>query len=125
MKVNGKVRKISPHAVAAYTVREGEGALVIVLRPAKGDLAKQYVLRYYDLDSGRRRVLGTVPMNAAKVEETGTKGEAWAFTMSGVDATTSQPTIVVGDLKPTFCRTGTRWELRSRFSGGHGKLALA
>jgi hypothetical protein len=97
IKVNGKVRKVSPHAVAAYTVRGGEGALVIVLQPAKCELAKQYVLRYYDLDSGRRRVLGTLPMNAAKVEETGTKGEAWAFAMSGVDAATSQPVIVVGD----------------------------
>jgi hypothetical protein len=97
MKVNGKVRKISPHAVAAYTVREGEGALVIVLQRAKGDLAKQYVLRYYDLDSGRRRVLGAIPMDSAKVEETRTKGEAWAFALGGVDGATSQPIIVVGD----------------------------
>jgi len=97
MIVNGKVRKISPHAVAAYTVREGEGALVIVLQPAKGELARQYVLRYYDLDSGRRRVLGTVPMNAAQVEESANKGEGWAFAMSGVDAATSQPVIVAGD----------------------------
>jgi hypothetical protein len=97
MQVDGKVRKISPHAVAAYTVRGGEGALVIGLQPAKGDLAKQYVLRYYDLDSGRRRVLGAIPMNAAKVEETGAMGEAWAFALSGFDTATSQPVIVVGN----------------------------
>ncbi len=54
----GKTRKITPHAVAAWRVRGEDGALVLVLQPSKGNRAKQYVLRYYDLDSGRRRVLG-------------------------------------------------------------------
>ena len=31
MTVNGKVRKIAPHAVAAWMVRDGEGALVLVV----------------------------------------------------------------------------------------------
>jgi LssY C-terminus len=97
MTVNGKVRKISPQAVEAFTVRGGEGALVIVLEPAKGGLPKRYVLRYYDLDSGRRRMLGTLPMSAAKLNETEARGEAWAFALSGTDLQTSQPTVVVGD----------------------------
>jgi opacity protein-like surface antigen len=97
MTVKGKVRKISPHAVAAFNVRGGEGALVLVLVPAKGEVAKQYVLRYYDLDTGRRRVLGPVPMNKVTLTETDAKGETWAFALSGTDLKTSQPLIMVGD----------------------------
>ncbi len=97
MVVNGKVRKISPHAVGAFVVRGGDGALVIGLQPAKGAVPKQYVLRYYDLDSGRRRVLGVVPMSSATLKETEAVGGAWAFALSGTDLKTSQPAIVVGD----------------------------
>ncbi len=97
MTVNGKVRKISPHAVEAFTARGGAAALVIVLQPAKGELPKQYVLHYYDLDSGRRRVLGPLPMSAAQLKETEAKGGAWAFALSGTDLTTTKPVIVVGD----------------------------
>jgi hypothetical protein len=97
MAVNGKVRKISPNAVDAFTARGGDAALVIVLQPAKGGLPKQYVLHYYDLDSGRRRVLGTLPMRAAQLQETEAKGGAWAFALSGTDLTTSRPVVVVGD----------------------------
>jgi hypothetical protein len=101
MVVNGKVRKISPHAVEAFTVRGGEGALVIGLQAAKGATPKQYMLRYYDLDSGRRRDLGALPMSSARVQETNAKGEAWAFALSGTDLKTSQPVIVVGDDRAT------------------------
>jgi hypothetical protein len=97
MTVNGKVRKISPHAVDAFTARGSDAALVIVLQPAKGGLSKQYVLHYYDLDSGRRRVLGTLPMSAAQLQETEAKGGAWAFALSGTDLTTSKPMVMVGD----------------------------
>src|ERR1700748_1793578 len=58
MIVKGKAHKITANAVQAWPVREGQGALILVL-PHKGSAARQYVLRYYDLDSGRRRVLGT------------------------------------------------------------------
>ena len=60
-------------------------------------MPKQYVLRYYDLDSGRRRVLGIVPMSSATLKETEAVGGAWAFALSGTDLKTSQPAIVVGD----------------------------
>src|ERR1700761_4137330 len=81
MTVKGKVRKISPHAVAAFRVRGGQGALIIGLEPAKGKIAKSYVLHYYDLDSGRRRLLGTVPFNAATLAETDLTGDSWAFAL--------------------------------------------
>src|SRR5438445_3542872 len=41
-----KVRKIAPHALAAWRVRGDVGALVVTLKPAKGQLPKQYVLHY-------------------------------------------------------------------------------
>lgn len=97
MIVKGKVRKIAPHAVAAWTVKGGEGALLIVLQSAKGIVAKQYQLRYYDLDSGRRRFLGTVPIDAATLTETQDRSERWAFALAGTDLKTSEHVIVVGD----------------------------
>ena len=97
MLVEGKVRKISPHAVAAFTVRGGAGALVIVLQPAKAAASKQYALRYFDLESGRRRDLGTMPIKAATLNETDAKGSRWAFSLSGTDLKSAQPLIVIGD----------------------------
>jgi opacity protein-like surface antigen len=78
-------------------VRGGDGALVIVLQPAKGKVEKQYILRYYDLDSGRRRVLGRVPMSAGSLGETKATEDWWAFSLSGTEATTGKPFVVVGD----------------------------
>jgi hypothetical protein len=92
-----KPRKIAPHAVAAWRVRGGDGALVVVLQPAKGAVPKQYILRYYDLDSGRRRVLGRVPMSAGSLVETSSVDERWAFALSGTDGTTGPPFVVIGD----------------------------
>ena len=97
MIVKGKVQKVAPHAVAAWTVRAGEAALIIVLQPAKGDTPKQYQLRYYDLASGRRRYLGNVPFTVATVNETADKGERWAFALTGNDLKTAAPVTVVGD----------------------------
>src|SRR6202012_985791 len=98
MTVKGKVRKISPHAVAAFRVRGGQGALIIGLEPAKGKIAKSYVLHYYDLDSGSRRLLGTFPFNAATLAETDLTGDSWAFAISGT-AVTVKPVIIAGDEK--------------------------
>ena len=97
MIVDGKPRKIAPHAVAAFTVRGGQGALIIVLQPEKGKVPRQYILRYYDLDSGRRRVLGTVPFRSGSVVETRSTDERWAFALSGIDQTTGKPILIVGN----------------------------
>jgi opacity protein-like surface antigen len=109
MVVEGKVRKVAPHAVAAWRVRGGEGALVIVLEAAKGSTPKKYVLRYYDLGSGRRRVLGSVPLKTATLKETDAKDERWAFTLSGRDMYTSRLAVLVGDDQaiPGFIRDAT------------------
>lgn len=93
----GKVRKIAPHAVAAWKVRGGEGALILILQPAKKELPKQYILRYYDLDSGRRRVLGAVPFSSGSVVETKAADDRWGFALSGIEQPTGTPAIVIGD----------------------------
>jgi opacity protein-like surface antigen len=90
-----KPRKIAPHAVAAWRVRGEYGALVIVVEPPKHQLPKRYVLRYYDLDSGRRRVLGTIPFSAATLTETTATDESWAFALTGTGEQGSA--LVVGD----------------------------
>jgi len=97
MTVNGKVRKIAPHAVEAWKVRDGEGALVLVVEPPKGAVGKHYMLRYYDLGSGRRRDLGEVPISKATLKETEEKEELWAFALSGTDLKTNAPVVMVGD----------------------------
>lgn len=97
MTANGKVRKIAPHAVQAWKVRDGAGALVLVAEPAKGKAPKQYRLRYYDLDSGRRRDLGELPMSKASLKETEDKEALWAFALSGTDLKTGKPVVLVGD----------------------------
>ena len=97
MTANGKVRKIAPHAVEAWKVRDGAGALVLVVVPAKEHTLKQYMLRYYDLDSGRRRDVGDVPMSKASLKETEDKEESWAFALSGTDLKTNAPVVIVGD----------------------------
>jgi opacity protein-like surface antigen len=96
MMVKNKVRKITPHAVQAWPVRNGQAALILVL-DKKGSAPKQYLLRYYDLDSGRRRVLGTVPLSGGTMQESKSSEGIWAFALSGKDLTTAQPVTIVGD----------------------------
>ena len=93
----GKIRKIAPHAVAVWRVRSGDGALILILQPAKGEVAKQYILRYYDLGSGRRRVLGTVPFSSGSIAETKEVDDRWAFALSGTQQSNGAPFVVVGD----------------------------
>ena len=96
MVEKGKIRKIAPHAVMAWRVRGGEGALVVVLQHKKNH-TKQSILRYYDLDSGRRRVLGMVPFTTASLVETTAKDDRWAFALSGADSMGGRSVVIVGD----------------------------
>jgi opacity protein-like surface antigen len=95
MIVKGKAHKITAKAVLAWPVREGQGALILVL-PPKGSAANQYQLRYYDLDSGRRRVLGTVPFKTGNVLESTTAEGDWVFSLVGQNLANNQPIIFVG-----------------------------
>ncbi len=93
MVVKDKVRKITPHAVQAWTVRNGRGALILVVDKK----TKQYLLRYYELDSGRRRVLGAVPLSGGTLHESHAGDEQWAFALNGADLITKRPITIVGD----------------------------
>ncbi|MEO6910050.1 MAG: LssY C-terminal domain-containing protein, partial [Edaphobacter sp.] len=90
MTVKGKTSKITKHAMQAWPVRDGQGALVLIVEK------KHYILRYYDLDSGRRRNLGIVPFSHASLQETRLSGEGWAFALTGKDPVTDQPLTLVG-----------------------------
>jgi hypothetical protein len=96
MIVKGKAHKITANAIQAWPVRDGQGALILVVEQ-KRSTPKRYVLRYYDLDSGRRRVLGTLPFKTGNVLESTTSDGQWVFTLAGQDLTTNQSFIFVGD----------------------------
>jgi hypothetical protein len=96
MIVKGKAHKITANAIQAWPVLEGQAALILVVEQKKHS-PKKYVLRYYDLDSGRRRALGKVPFKTGTVLESETKDAEWAFTLTGQDLTTNQSIIFVGD----------------------------
>lgn len=96
MTVKGKAHKITLHAMQAWTVRHGLGALILVIEQKKAG-QKKYLLRYYDLDSGRRRVLGEVPFKSAELQESKPNEEDWAFALTGNNVATGQPVTVVGD----------------------------
>ncbi|MCU1222209.1 MAG: hypothetical protein JWQ42_302 [Edaphobacter sp.] len=97
MVEKGKVRKITSHAVQVWPVRGGQGALILVVE-AKGSGPKKYLLRYYDLDTGRRRVLGDVPMKTGTVQELKGADEGWAFALSGNEMASGAPLTLVGDI---------------------------
>jgi opacity protein-like surface antigen len=96
MVVKGKTHKITANALQAWSVREGQGAVILVVEQ-KRPAAKRYVLRYYDLDSGRRRILGNVPFKSGNLLESTTSNGEWAFSLAGQDLATNQSIIFVGD----------------------------
>ena len=96
LTLKGKAHTITSHAVEAWTVRDGQGALVLVIGKS-GSTSKQYMLRYYDLDSGRRRILGAVPFNTATLKESHSSEQQWSFALTGKDPATGQLLTVVGD----------------------------
>ncbi len=105
MIIDGKPRKIAAHAVEAWKVRGGEAALVLVHDKAKGKLPALYVLRYYDLDKGARRILGPIPrLSGPSLIETRGADAGWTFALSGVESpgdvagrTGGGPVVLVGD----------------------------
>ncbi|MEO8736268.1 MAG: LssY C-terminal domain-containing protein, partial [Edaphobacter sp.] len=91
MTVKGKVSNITRHAMQAWPVRNGEGAIILIRQKS------HYILRYYDLDTGRRRALGTVPFSHGSLQESTLPNEGWAFALSGRDLATGQPLILAGN----------------------------
>ncbi|HET6219227.1 MAG TPA: LssY C-terminal domain-containing protein [Acidobacteriaceae bacterium] len=102
VKVNGKIiirektGHIATHALQAWTIMNGQGALLLLSPEKKGG---QDQLRYYQLDEGKGRPLGDVPFAQATMVESPATGAPWAFALSGIDPSTGQPVIFAGDVQ--------------------------
>ncbi len=92
--VTEKKGRIASHALQAWKIKNGQGALLLMSPEKKGE---QNRLRYYDLDAGQGRFLGHVPFATATVTESSDANGPWAFAVSGVDTSTSRAVIFVGD----------------------------
>jgi hypothetical protein len=97
--VNGKTGSIAAHALQAWTIQQGQGALLL-LSPLKKN--QPYRVRYYELDAGKSRLLGEVPFAQAMMVES-TNG-TWAFTLSGIDPASKDPVMFVGDTQAIHAR---------------------
>ena len=97
--VNGKTGSIAAHALQAWTIQQGQGALLL-LSPLKKN--QPYRVRYYELDAGKGRLLGEVPFaQATMVEST---SATWAFTLSGIDPASKESMIFAGDAQAIHAR---------------------
>jgi opacity protein-like surface antigen len=98
-KINRKIvikestGSIANHAVRAWIIMDGQDALLL-LSPEKKE--QQYRLRYYQLDSGKSRLLGTVPFADATLAELKSP-HVWAFAIAGIDPSTKEPAVFAGD----------------------------
>ena len=99
--VKGKTASIAASAVQAWTIQQGQGALLLLAPLKKG---QPYRVRYYELDAGKSRLLGYVPFAQAKLAESKTTGPTWAFALSGVDPLSKEPVIFAGDTEAIHAR---------------------
>jgi hypothetical protein len=96
--VTNKSGRIATHAIEAWTIMGGQGALLLLSPEKKG---QQYRVRYYDLHSGKRRALGEVPFAQATFAESEAGSARWAFAVGGMsrgtDSKVKQLVIFAGD----------------------------
>ena len=76
--VNGKPKHLATHALQAWTVMNGQNALVLVLH-AKSKAPDEYHLRFYDGQTRKYRDLGVVPFATAELIEAKQSDGSWAF----------------------------------------------
>lgn len=93
--VNGKPKHLATHALQAWTVMNGQNALVLVLH-AKSKAPDEYHLRFYDGQTRKYRNLGVVPFATAELIEAKQSDGSWAFVLSG--SSDGKPVIVVAGL---------------------------
>jgi LssY C-terminus len=96
-----KTGRIASHALQAWTIMGGQGALLL-LSPQKKD--EQYRVRYYELDAGKGRYLGHVPFAEATMAESSEPNSPWAFAVAGSDPSTKHPMIFAGDVEAIHAR---------------------
>jgi len=96
--ITNKSGRIATHAVQAWTIMSGQGALLLLSPQKKG---QQYRIHYYELHSGKWRSLGQVPFAQATLAEAEVGSAPWAFAIEGIDPGTrvslKQPVIFAGD----------------------------
>jgi len=96
--VTEKSGRIATHAVEAWTIMGGQGALLLLSPEKKG---QQHRIRYYELHSGKWRALGEVPFAQATLAESEAGSAQWAFAVCGInagsDAQGKEPAIFAGD----------------------------
>ncbi len=96
-----KKGRVATHAVQAWSIMEGHGALLLLSPKKKSGL---YRLRYYDPEPAKGRFLGLVPFAKANIVESQAAGGSWAFAITGLASDTGQPTIFAGDMNAVHAR---------------------
>ncbi len=96
-----KTGRIASHAVEAWIIMDGQGALLLLTPEKKGG---PYRLRYYELDQDKGRVLGHVPFAEATITERKGGSGPWAFAVAGVDPASKQSQIFAGDVEAIHAR---------------------
>src|SRR3984957_9289110 len=96
-----KTGRFATHALQAWIILDGQGALLL-LSPEKNGMPNR--LRYYELDAGKGRLLGHVPLSDATIVERKPMSDQWAFAISGIDPVTQKPLIFVGDTHALHAR---------------------
>jgi hypothetical protein len=99
--ITEKTGRIATQAIQAWIVLDGQGALLL-LSPEKKGLPNR--LRYYELDAGKGRLLGRLPLQEATIAEHKPANDQWAFALSGVDPVSKQPVIFAGDTHAVHAR---------------------
>lgn len=80
--VKGKPKVLAKRALQAWTIMEGQNALVLVERKNKAG-KDEYQLRFYEGVSRKYRELGTLPFFSAELEQGVLPDGGWAFALSG------------------------------------------
>jgi opacity protein-like surface antigen len=99
--VNGKVRRVMRNALQAWPVRKGEDALI--LAPAATNAGNApYRLLFFDGATRQRRILGSVPFDAAEVSESERGDGTSIFVLSGSNG--NEPVVVVAGMEAIHAR---------------------
>ena len=91
--VNGKVRRILPHALQAWPVMDGRNALIIALAPKAKE--GEYHLIYVDGATKKRRDLGVLPFASADLTAHKQSSGKSVFALSST--ANGKPELVIAD----------------------------
>jgi hypothetical protein len=93
--IKGKNKVLAHRALQAWTIMDGQNALVLILADKKAT-GRQFRLRFYEGTSRKYRDLGVVPLSSAELIQGKQSDGGWAFALSGT--LKGKPTIVIAGL---------------------------